>query len=141
MTVLPRLLYFFNALPIRIPDIFFANLLKAQRRFLWADKKPRIKFNLLTLPKNRGGVGLPDFKKYHQASHITRIIDWHCHEMNKDWIQLEQNLVPFQIPFYLWSSHSKTENKINHPLIANTLNIWHKIAGKYKLASTDTNHQ
>lgn len=42
MTVLPRLLYLFNALPIKLPDIFFSKLLKTQRRFLWAGKKLRI---------------------------------------------------------------------------------------------------
>lgn len=135
MTILPRLLYLFNALPIKIPESFFTSLLRAQRRFLWADRKPRIKLNLLSLPKHKGGIGLPNFKKYQQASHITRIIDWHCHSSNKDWIQLEQSLFRFNLIFYPWSLHSKTDKKLNHPLVANTLDIWQKVAGIHKLAS------
>lgn len=69
MTVLPRLLYF-NVLPIQIPNSFFKKLSGLQRKFLWADKKPRINLCLLTLPKSKEGIGLPDFSKYNFATQL-----------------------------------------------------------------------
>lgn len=135
MTILPRLLYLFNALPIPIPNSFFSRLLQMQRRFLQADKKSRIKFRLLTLPENKDGIGLPDFKKYYYATHITRLIDWHCHSQNKDWVHLEHLHNEQQLLYYPWSIHSKNSRNIDHPLVATTLNIWHKTATQHKLAS------
>lgn len=42
-------------------------------------------------------MGLPDFKKYYFASHITRIIDWHCHADLKVWVSLEEEMSPIEI--------------------------------------------
>lgn len=133
ITILPRLLYFFNALPIKVTSSFFCKLQNIQRKFLWAGKKTRISIRLLMLPK-RGGIGLPDFKKYHIALHITRLIDWHCHGKDKDWVHLECGHHMKPISYYPWSTISKLTKKISHPLVAATA-IWHKTASQYKLAT------
>lgn len=65
MNVLPRLLYVFLSLPIRIPESQFSAWNKLISRFIWAGAKPRIKLRTLQLDKERGGLALPDFKQYH----------------------------------------------------------------------------
>lgn len=87
----PRLLCLFHALLIEIPTIFFKRLTTAQRNFIWANKRPRIQLKILHLPKSKGGMGIPDFRKYFYATHLTRIIDWHCRTKNKDCVELERS--------------------------------------------------
>lgn len=41
-------------------------------------------------PKAVGGLGFPNFRLYYYATHLARIIDWHCHAANKDWVSLEE---------------------------------------------------
>lgn len=98
-------------------------------------KKPRLNYQLLTSPKNKGGIGLPDFKKYHNATHITRLIDWHCHGDNKDWVQLELSYNKQQLLYFPWTNHAKSLNNMKHPLINTTIDILHKIATTHKIAS------
>lgn len=78
MSILPRLLYLLRALPIKVPQSFFIVLHSILLSILWKHKKSRIKFSLLPRSKEHGGMGLPDFKNYYLASHLTKVIDWHC---------------------------------------------------------------
>lgn len=102
MTVLPKILYLLRTLPIKIPQSFFKALHSMQMKFIWAYKPPCIKSILLTRPKEMGGMGIPDFKAYYYASHITRIIDWHCHSNLKDWVLIENDMSTVPLQFSPW---------------------------------------
>lgn len=99
MVILPRLLYLLRSLPIKIPQSFFKALQSVLLEFLWGHKKARIKFQLLTRPKEQGGMGIPNFYNYYLASHLTRVIDWHCHTESKDWVLLEASLYQTPLKF------------------------------------------
>lgn len=62
MNIFPRLLYFFQSLPVKIPLERFKTWDKMISRFIWCGKKPRIKYSTLQLAKRRGGYGTPKFK-------------------------------------------------------------------------------
>lgn len=64
IAVLPRVLYLLRTLPIAIPQTFFRALQAAIHQLLWMHKKHRIKFSLLFRPKEKGGMGLPNFYNY-----------------------------------------------------------------------------
>uniref|UniRef100_A0A8C5LSC9 Reverse transcriptase domain-containing protein n=1 Tax=Leptobrachium leishanense TaxID=445787 RepID=A0A8C5LSC9_9ANUR len=76
MNVLPRLLYLFQTLPIRIPTSFFALMKSAFLRFVWRASRPRVRWTVLVRAKSGGGVALPDPHWYYIATHLLRVIEW-----------------------------------------------------------------
>lgn len=66
MTLLPRLLYLFQSLPIEIrKDLksFQGKIIK----FIWGKKGYRLARRILYSPKTRGELGLPELFRYYQA--------------------------------------------------------------------------
>ncbi|XP_040182530.1 carcinoembryonic antigen-related cell adhesion molecule 1-like [Rana temporaria] len=41
------------------------------------------------IQQSRGEVGLPDMWTYYRAVHFTKIVDWHCHGAEKQWVAME----------------------------------------------------
>uniref|UniRef100_A0A8C5WHL5 Reverse transcriptase domain-containing protein n=1 Tax=Leptobrachium leishanense TaxID=445787 RepID=A0A8C5WHL5_9ANUR len=52
MSILPKFLYLFQTLPIHVTPSFFNTLRSLFGKFIWADKRPRLAFRLLTRPKH-----------------------------------------------------------------------------------------
>lgn len=138
MSILLKLLYLMQALPIHIPSRFFKQVQSTFTDFVWAGKKPRLPNKLLVLPKSSGGLALPNIRAYYQAVHLGRLIDWRRHLETKKWTQLEQSHTIIPLGGTPWCYQGLPVELKRHPLIGNTAQICAKLISKTAISSLNS---
>ncbi|KAM8960427.1 cytochrome P450 2K1-like [Pelodytes ibericus] len=126
MTILPRLLYLFQTIPIMLPTAFFKSLKTMCIQYVWVQKSPRIKFDLLTQHKLKGGLGLPCIRTYYKSCHLHRIMEWSHNPPQKLWIQIEQQATRTPLAVLPWTHPSKARPLVRaNPFILASLTVLH----------------
>lgn len=137
MNILARILCILETIPIKVPPTFFSSYQKECMLFLWGKSWPRLRHSTLTIPKLKGGLGLPDIRKYYLACQLTRVVDWNMHPQVKAWIQLEQDMSLTCLPQIPWIDNKYIPPPCkSHPLIGPTLAAFHDACHKYNLSSS-----